>query len=398
MNFKGERLEDSKNKDAKLPLSMRRIPVKAPSTRRLSLSELPEEAEAEIDPEAIRVDEGVYSDLRRPRTVFAARGARRQRPSHDSTRGPPCRRSSVDSGDSSLSLSSIQSRALLEHEDSINVMDFGVDHQRQASLLNFAHPGVSLSSFSHLVDSSGFLGWDHASGCASESSSLSSVRDDPGPLRRASSLDTAVSEFSGLVDSEGFMGWRYAADDDTDCKEATADTQEVNKAHAAQDDGREDTSEHLNRSWRIEDYEDSSDTPRQSGSILSKVLSQTLSLKTKGATTNAVAPAEAIGTGDIKRYLLEGRPGDDRAPGKGLRRSAKGLSRSAGSGEEPLRHSGLRSFFGGSRPSDQDLTTADRERRINREDGVDIGELRRELCAAGSREGKTRRKINTVFF
>jgi len=376
--------------------------------------------------------------------------------------------SSLIHSDSSTLSASYQSGI---HKESVNLMDFGVDHHRRPfteSMLSLGvssttSPAASNDNMSNLVDSCGFLGWDN------DSHSLLSNRSNYGPVskRRAPKrselcCSNSSSLISNLVDSTGFLGWdsqlcdsssqdltasiiaAAAIEDENDKEEsdamgflgwgsqlgdstsssqdlsasiiaAAAIVDENDKEESHVKDKNEDSSEQLCKSWRIEDYEDPNHMihlPERSGSgnILSRHMKRLSSKVSKslvaelGSTernswnVSADAGKQAVKTNDIKRNLLQRHPSSDEPMSNGNKTTINTAERPR------LGHgSSFKSFFSGTRrsPDASDPEDGYYSRpaiRINREDDVDIGELRRELCVAGSNGGKTKDRLKMGFF
>jgi hypothetical protein len=171
----------------------------------------------------------------------------------------------------------------------------------------------------------------------------------------------------------------------------------VDAVQEAQGLGDDETSE---QSWHIEDYEDPNDmletrTSSRSGSNASDPLA-CLSLRGKNAATagrhaartDAGALRDAIGTADLKRLLLEQRPGGTRSSDAGPHRGDT----------EPRLTAAFRALFGMKERGADSPTEEYYTRRINREEGVDIGELRRELRGARSHEEAGKGRLKMAFF
>ena len=292
--------------------------------------------------------------------------------------------------------------------DSVNIMDFGVDHAQRPfcdSMLSMGTSHVSGSdSMTNLVDSDGFLSWDKSNGGIERKSETSN------PMGRSESCDSNLSTLSNLVDSTGFLGWdsSYLNNSSEDLTVAHADR--ATNVKAEEDGPRPDArdyndSEHSENSSRIEDYEEPTDvsktrTSTGSGNHLVnplKCLSLAGSDGTAAARCRAGAPRDALRTSNIKRLLLERRSdsdagGAERRPGDVRRQFSIPLVERAARRASAFR--GLLGREASAGPSAEEYAC----RRINRGDGVDIGELRRELHAAGSTEEGSKGRLNLAFF
>ena len=302
--------------------------------------------------------------------------------------------------------STVSSKRSLVMVDSVNMMDFGVDNHQRSFRESMSSPGNLSwsSSLSDLLDSDDFLAWENKS-------NTSSLRTGHHPrvLRRARSSGSNLSNLCNLVDSKGFLGW------DSSCLGDATD--DLTTAHAGMHcaRGRHNESwrhndEASEKSWHIEDYEDPNDlveAQQPLGSNLSNPL-QRLSLATvdsmaaarrcaRGAVEGA--PLERVDTADLKQRILERRRS----------RNAGGLELRTDSnrrlGSEPLvdaaarRPSAFRVLFKKGTDADADLVAAEyAHHRIGRLDGVDIGELRRELCGFGVAENAGKGRLNLGFF
>ena len=392
------------------PLPARRLASKDGSFRG-SLRHVTEEAGS--DEEAVAVDDGGTAGAR-----LVAPPRRREHPAGRKVRLP---KSDVKEGVSSRSPggghrvrcstgeildSTVSSKRSLVMVDSVNMMDFGVDNHQRSFRESMSSPGNLSwsSSLSDLLDSDDFLAWENKS-------NTSSLRTGHHPrvLRRARSSGSNLSNLSNLVDSKGFLGW------DSSCLGDATD--DLTTAHAGMHcaRGRHNESwrhndEASEKSWHIEDYEDPNDlveAQQPLGSNLSNPL-QRLSLATvdgmaaarrcaRGAVEGA--PLERVDTADLKQRILERRRSSN-AGGLELRTDS---NRRLGS--EPLvdaavrRPSAFRVLFKKGTDADADLVAAEyAHHRIGRLDGVDIGELRRELCGFGVAENAGKGRLNLGFF
>ena len=322
---------------------------------------------------------------------------------HHSADQSHCVRSSDQGGNSDVKgpMASLQGKHRLSRVGSVNVMDFGVD-QEQRPLRDSILPDTSSrsGSMSHLVDKDGFLSWDNShkkrsSHTSSHTSSFGSGLQMP-ILRRPGSCESALSNLSNLVDSTGFLGWdsRHCLDDDSQDLTPVCGGGYTNLA-------ANKNAPLTNASWHIEDYEDANDTtepelPSGSERTLTNRLRR-LSLAAADGTaavarglareTGAGAPREAVRTADLKQLLLARRNGTtDELELTGLRRHT-----SVPTDDRPARRtSALRTLFG--------KKVDERSRRINRGDGVDIGELRRELQAGRSTGAAGKRPLSLSLF
>jgi len=332
--------------------------------------------------------------------------------------------SSLIHSDSSTLSASYQSGI---HKESVNLMDFGVDHHRRPfteSMLSLGvssttSPAASNDNMSNLVDSCGFLGWDN------DSHSLLSNRSNYGPVskRRAPKrselcCSNSSSLISNLVDSTGFLGWDSQLCDSSSQDltasiiAAAAIADENDKEESDVKDKNEDSSEELCESWRIEDYEDPNDmidlSKRSgSGNILSRHMKRLSSKVSEGMiisarrnswNVSAHAHKQAVKTNDIERILLQRYRSSDE-PMSNMNKTNENTA------DRPRRNSAFRTFFSGKRMSSDASASYPQDEyysrpviRINREDNVDIGELRRELCVAGSNGGKTKDRLKMGFF
>mmetsp|Transcript_14277 Transcript_14277/g.25070 ORF Transcript_14277/g.25070 Transcript_14277/m.25070 type:complete len:617 (-) Transcript_14277:158-2008(-) len=349
------------------------------------------------------------------------------------------RRSSIDGG-SSFRMNSEKSSSLIHsdsstlsasyqsgiHKESVNLMDFGVDHHRRPfteSMLSLGvssttSPAASNDNMSNLVDSCGFLGWDN------DSHSLLSNRSNYGPVskRRAPKrselcCSNSSSLISNLVDSTGFLGWDSQLCDSSSQDltasiiAAAAIADENDKEESDVKDKNEDSSEELCESWRIEDYEDPNDmidlSKRSgSGNILSRHMKRLSSKVSEGMiisarrnswNVSAHAHKQAVKTNDIERILLQRYRSSDE-PMSNMNKTNENTA------DRPRRNSAFSTFFSRKKMS-SNASVSDPEDeyysrpaiRINREDDVDIGKLRRELLA-GSNEGNTKDRLKMGFF
>mmetsp|Transcript_26312 Transcript_26312/g.47711 ORF Transcript_26312/g.47711 Transcript_26312/m.47711 type:complete len:616 (+) Transcript_26312:61-1908(+) len=410
----------------------------APPLRRLTrgsscLKNVLEDVEADMDDFDICIEAGVdgVADLEESRPVEMAGETSQSLPlaTFTLTRGfSSSRRSSLESFGQLKSNSSISSA-------SVNLMDFGVDHNRRQSLTSLgAWSNMSTGTvLSKLVDSDGFLGWGDNDDSSSSSSSTRSdnCRSVPEqkPMKRSESFRTdSSSSLSNLVDSMGFLGWGESqtgddgrAIDRTASRKSTTTTEVGNNSQKVSEDHRKkEPPKKVVECWRIEDFDDPNNkfelpdeiklsNSEKSGSknILSYRVKRLMNKTRRNASfnasftsTNSNAAKELIKMDDdIKRVLLAGRPSGTDEPSpkfSGRRRREHAASDGA------LRSSYFASFFT-RMGSDLDTSSSDREDsrtafQINREDDVDIGELRRGLHGTGgskenNNHAKGRRKI-----
>jgi len=304
-------------------------------------------------------------------------------------------------GKSSLSSASCKSGS---YNESVNIMDFGhsrgIFTESMLSLGDESTKGSLRESLSNLVDPDGFLPWGNDIG--STTSGLLRNNERGPSKRRGSFADSALSK---LVDSQGFLGWESQMDDLLEAIEDETDN--GNNDHYADQDNRNnnndaESSKNLHESWHIEDYENANDTttdgpdeyPRRSLSEKMKVFSTkvTEGISAKGSsrsinTDNDAHQQEAVKTNVIKNILLKGHSMDEPMPRQNSRSASfksffisRRNSENASSIPSSSDHDNMNGDCFDSRPAI----------RVNREDGIDIGELRRQLLheAAENNEGK----------
>jgi len=291
--------------------------------------------------------------------------------------------------------------------------------------------GCSSEDLSTLVDSDGFLAWNTGSVTSGRSNGIGyrprPVSTSRGQPKRSDSFDTDNSDLSNLieskygdscnssqsnlVDSNGFLDW----------------DSRVKDKHTIAQCNQEVPASRLHESWRIEDFEGPSDTndltkAERSGSgnnilsvtekmrRLSSKVTEGLSTRRHSVYSNNTdtTSTDAIKTNDIKHILLKGHSSEEGALD---RCKAKRNDDDTG----PLHNSAFKFLFNGRKSSDK-LPSSDPNRRpsglvkepsfysrppirINREDGIDIGELRKELNQAGNNnEGIVKSGFNMGFF
>lgn len=422
--------------------------------------------------------------------------------SHRVTRDNSIHFSSLFRSDSRITVTSFQDSTC---SDSVDMMDFGVDHARRSTNQVSSNSSSDSDSMSNFVDSDGFLGWGSGRRGSSSDPPTSEDEKDVGEVvrkraitgRRDSLKGSKALSLSHFVDNEGFLGWgnnsSYSMDSTASDDAVAEDQNKGNNCSCSMDSTASDyaVAEDRNKekkpfgkgqntdrrdllkrtksspslsnlvdstgflglddekkldeeesnvspaqrceSWNIEDYEDSDgcappSRPQRRGLFrsLSRDMLDNL-LTSKDPKVEAGEPKEGIGTDAIKRILLKGHPSfEAESPGgtagkggpadapprkslfggpldaplhkylfRGMRRKESLDSASSPTPvdpEVPLR----KSLFGGMmrrRNSDGELIAASSAPceayysrpaiRINREDGVDIGELRRELLLAG---------------
>ena len=272
---------------------------------------------------------------------------------------------------------------------SVNMMDFGVSSRRN-SLFSLDASESSVDSItSSCVDSDGFLPWrrhgsrDDASSSSSLYTHLPRGSNSDGALNKSSlSSNRSDASLSNLVDSSGFLGWGesvrhsgFAGDE---------------KGYGKRDDDVADGPSQgvSDEIWRIEDYEGSNDHAKRPGPIhtpFAKI--RLLTFLMPGAKSQRPTPVDAPGDKSIKNILLkqERRSTSNEA----MLTSAKNRARenAGASSDSNRRKSAFAPLFRKSR-KDSDVSTSSDEYysgpsiHLNREDGVDIGELRRELTLA----------------
>jgi len=484
---KGDRSEnDSKIEGRESSVEPLQLPPRrrAPPARRVirqsfraslnGVTEDKEEEEEEANDTTTPADYGdggdvVGGDSRRPERL-SSRFRTKQRTSLQFPRDNSIRLSSIFNSDTRISLSSFQ------RSDSVDLMDFGVDHHRGPLFANSSRAessrslitGATGESMSNFVDSQGFLGWG--------SNSNSEQRDrDHDEKEESSTSITAVGENGNneisshsLHDSSssGFLGWdgriydndtsRKLKPHDNDGASATsannddnnndpiahegnlkADDDDGNSVHskmqfgahdgpATADDeienhnllmAEEEEDSFSSKSWHIEDYEGPNDNNvindvpamitkrvRSRTTFTERItsrLSQSVQGLERGLRNSNFAPDEpnddGIRTSVVKRILLTGRnPSMDELSLLSNNRNEMRQSHTSAPGEQQQQQGILRkSLFGGiirsmsSGDTPLPSSTFDDYSRpaiiINREDDVDIGELRKELLEAGSK-------------
>ena len=280
-------------------------------------------------------------------------------------------------------------KSMSDFSASVNMMDFGVSSRRN-SLFSLDASESSVDSItSSCVDSDGFLPWrrhgsrDDASSSSSLYTHLPRGSNSDGALNKSSlSSNRSDASLSNLVDSSGFLGWGesvrhsgFAGDE---------------KGYGKRDDDVADGPSQgvSDEIWRIEDYEGSNDHAKRPGPIhtpFAKI--RLLTFLMPGAKSQRPTPVDAPGDKSIKNILLkqERRSTSNEA----MLTSAKNRARenAGASSDSNRRKSAFAPLFRKSR-KDSDVSTSSDEYysgpsiHLNREDGVDIGELRRELTLA----------------
>jgi hypothetical protein len=273
---------------------------------------------------------------------------------------------------------------------SVNMMDFGVSSRRN-SLFSLDASESSVDSItSSCVDSDGFLPWrrhgsrDDASSSSSLYTHLPRGSNSDGALNKSSlSSNRSDASLSNLVDSSGFLGWgesvRHSgfAGEEKGCGKRDDDV--------ADGPFQGDSGE----TWRIEDYEGNNDYVKRPGPGRMSFANVRL---TFGPAAKPRRPTvSAPGDDSIKNILLKGcRP----TANKPMLSSAGNRAREytgasvgafdASTGQKPA----IRSLFGISGKASRGPSSSSEHEdkyysrpsiHLNREDGVDIGELRREL-------------------
>ena len=271
---------------------------------------------------------------------------------------------------------------------SINIMDFGVSFRRN-SVLSLDSSQSSVDSItSSCVDSDGFLPWRrHESEDDASSSSLLYTH-----LPRGSNSDAALnksnrsdSSLSNLVDSSGFLGWgergRHCgfAGDEKGCGKRDDDV--------ADGPSQGESGE----TWRIEDYEGNNDYVKRPGygrMPFAKIKLPTF-LK-PGAKSQRPTPVNGPGDKSIKNIRLKQErcsTFNEAMLSSAGNRARENAGAAAGVNR---RKSAFVALFGKSRKDSYIPTSSELDDdyysgpsiHLNRENGVDIGELRRELKLA----------------
>ena len=281
-------------------------------------------------------------------------------------------------------------KSMSDFSASINMMDFGVSSRRN-SLFSLDASESSVDSItSSCVDSDGFLPWrrhgsrDDASSSSSLYTHLPRGSNSDGALNKSSlSSNRSDASLSNLVDSSGFLGWgesvRHSgfAGEEKGCGKRDDDV--------ADGPFQGDSGE----TWRIEDYEGNNDYVKRPGPGRMSFANVRL---TFGPAAKPRRPTvSAPGDDSIKNILLKGcRP----TANKPMLSSAGNRAREytgasvgafdASTGQKPA----IRSLFGISGKASRGPSSSSEHEdkyysrpsiHLNREDGVDIGELRREL-------------------
>ena len=277
-------------------------------------------------------------------------------------------------------------KSMSDFSASVNMMDFGVSSRRNSFFSLDASESSVDSITSSCVDSDGFLPWrrHESEDDASSSSSLYTH------LPRGSNSDAALnksnrsdSSLSNLVDSSGFLGWGESgrhcgfAGDEKGCGKRDDDV--------ADGPSQGESGE----TWRIEDYEGNNDYVKRPGPGRMSFANVRLAF---GPAAKPRRPTvSAPGDDSIKIILLKGcRP----TANKPMLSSAGNRAREytgasagafdASTGQKPA----IRSLFGipgmasrgpSSSSEHEDNYYSRPSIHLNREDGVDIGELRRDL-------------------
>lgn len=377
-----------------------------------SLRNVAEDEEVGSDEDAEGGGSAEAPPLERRRTLPARRG--RAGPANDSINS---------NGDSIRLFHSDTTASSCRYKESVNIMDFGVDHDRRPFTESMLSLNVSdkspncnyNESLSNFVDSQGFLGWNHHDD-SSESTSLSGNFAGYRPTRkvqsnRRTSMDSSASSLTNL-DSVGFLGWESQ-------RQLVDSSKDLATPAEGEDDGGDDAGEEKDpaskeeyddfntseKTWRIEDYENPNDnivdSPKQS--IPEKGFTKQIRRHSEGIMQGLAAkmntwavgdndddgddiPAE-IQTKDIKNILLN-RSESESAPASGGSKEKEGNGR------------GWSLFQRRSVPdtaAEIDDYYARPAIRINREDGVDIGEMRRALRRESLPKGN-KNKLNMGFF
>ena len=299
-------------------------------------------------------------------------------------------------------------------------MDFGVDWRPASSTLSLERSlfATSVNSVTITsVDSDGFLPWGGHRRGSEVNSSLSSCGPNPQPPsgsnndgalnKSALSSNQSDPSCSSSVDSRGFLDWGESAracgsgnsPADLDGVCTTIDGGGEKKGSSERDDDVADglVQGETGETWRIEDYEGSNDYAKRSGPGHMPFAKIRLAFRMPGAKSQRPAPAGAPGDKFIKNVLLkQGRRSTTNEAM--LLPAINRLRESAGvASDSNRRKSAFAPLFGKSR-KDPDVSTSFEldddyysgpSIHLNREDGVDIGELRRELKLAMRNVGKS---------
>lgn len=188
--------------------------------------------------------------------------------------------------------------------NSINLMDFGVTEQT-LDLSDSNRTGAmdkSLRDSGSDYLSNSFLGWNHDDrSVTSLFTHDRSIQLEDGSIRSEGDLDEFRDSLSNLVDSDGFLDWNHSQRRRSSLIEVV-------------DEGEDETS--CNETWNIEDYDGPDTNNTQSSDFGSTLSSLTKKFKRFGGVgpihkSSSVDPKEEITTEDIKKALLGVRNGSE---------------------------------------------------------------------------------------
>lgn len=284
---------------------------------------------------------------------------------------------------STSSLSSCASSSeLYKDRNSIDINDFGVEH-RYYHETSSEDVSASSASKSIFADSDGFIGWGGNFSSKNIHIELNPTKFDkrsspatmgPTSLKRSDSRNSCTSD---LADSQGFLNWVN-----------NGDSSSRTLSHGS-NDGAAVAKTDIDSQWGINatlplaaELKRPSSPKKLFGRRLSSFGGNEEKKEFYEDTKYTIAPRAKPSSGSTNNILNR--------LSKSLRSSLSNSSSgelntmSTGSGDRRFRHS-----------------TGDVSRltsiRINREDDVDILELRRELCAAANTKSK-RKSFKDVFF
>ena len=299
---------------------------------------------------------------------------------------------------STSSLSSCASSSeLYKDRNSIDINDFGVEH-RYYHETSSEDVSASSASKSIFADSDGFIGWSGNFSSKNIHIELNPTKPDKrnspttmiGPTITLPSkdslkrLDSSSSCTSNLVDSQGFLNWVN-----------NGGSSSRTLSHGSSNDGAAASINDLD--------EGKTDLDSQWG--MNATLPLAAELKRQSSPKKLFRQLSSFGGNEEKKefyedanYTIAPRAKPSSGSTNILNRFTKSLRSSlsnSSSGElntMPAGSSGRRL-----RHSTGDVSSQISTIRINREDDVDILELRRELCAAANTKSK-RKSFKDVFF